>query len=81
MTDIPAAQQQGFNGGRHRFNVSLGAHLTAQSLPTAHACICALDLPPYPDLATTRAKLDALQQFGTNAFDETAGRPLNPDDH
>merc|ERR1712054_746415 len=32
----------GFNGARHPFTLAKGSHLTPQSLPMAHACICTL---------------------------------------
>ena len=74
------SQLQGFNGGRHKFTIARGRHLSAASLLTAHACICTLDLPPYPDLETTGSKMELSLSWGTRRFDETARRPLQPDD-
>jgi len=65
----------GFNGAKHPFTLSRGLHLTASSLPQAHACICTLDLPPYTDEATCAAKLAQMLSFGREHFDEAAGHP------
>jgi hypothetical protein len=64
-----------FNGAKHPFTLSKGVHLTAQALPTAHACICTLDIPPYEDEATCRAKLTQMLSLGHSHFDEAAGHP------
>jgi len=63
----------GFNGAKHPFTLAKGSHLTAQSLPMAHACICTLDLPPYLDEVTCRRKLDQMLSLGRSHFDEAAG--------
>lgn len=63
----------GFNGARHPFTLSRGVHLTSQSLPMAHACICTLDVPPYEDEATMHAKLSQMLSLGRSYFDEAAG--------
>jgi len=68
------AELVGFNGAKHPFTLSKGTHLTPQSLPMAHACICTLDLPPYEDFETCRAKLTQMLAFGRSHFDEAAGR-------
>eukprot|EP01064_Diplonema_japonicum_P009637 TRINITY_DN17113_c0_g1_i1.p2 TRINITY_DN17113_c0_g1~~TRINITY_DN17113_c0_g1_i1.p2 ORF type:complete len:478 (+),score=49.47 TRINITY_DN17113_c0_g1_i1:1712-3145(+) len=62
----------GYNGGRHKFTLSHGSHLTPDSYPTAHACICTLDLPPWKDLETTAKKLQDLTIFESFRFDEHA---------
>jgi len=64
----------GFNGAKHPFTLSKGTHLTPQSLPMAHACICTLDLPPYEDFETCREKLTQMLAMGRSHFDEAAGR-------
>eukprot|EP00397_Hematodinium_sp_SG-2012_P001730 GEMP01001735.1.p1 GENE.GEMP01001735.1~~GEMP01001735.1.p1 ORF type:complete len:1162 (+),score=278.31 GEMP01001735.1:169-3486(+) len=65
---------QGFNGSLHRFTLSKGSHLTVQSLPTAHACICTLDFPAYPNFEHTKQKLVRALDFGGNRFDEAAAQ-------
>merc|ERR1719160_2044352 len=67
------AELVGFNGSKHPFTLSRGSHLTTQSLPMAHACICTLDLPEYEDEATCRAKLNQMLTLGRAHFDEAAG--------
>ncbi|KAK3281897.1 hypothetical protein CYMTET_10338 [Cymbomonas tetramitiformis] len=74
------AQLQGFNGGYHRFTLARGKHLHVDSLPTAHACICTLDLPPYTDLEMMQSKLHKALEMGTKRFDETAGQPQTKDE-
>jgi len=70
----------GFNGAKHPFTLSRGAHLTPQSLPMAHACVCTLDLPQYPDEATAHAKLTQMLLLGRSHFDEGAGHAVHGDD-
>jgi len=67
------AELVGFNGAKHPFTLSRGVHLTTESLPMAHACICTLDLPSYEDENTCRAKLTQMLTLGRSHFDETAG--------
>jgi tetratricopeptide (TPR) repeat protein len=67
------AELVGFNGSKHPFTLSRGSHLTTQSLPMAHACICTLDLPMYEDEETCRAKLTQMLTLGRAHFDEAAG--------
>jgi len=67
------AELVGFNGAKHPFTLARGPHLTAESLPTAHACICTLDLPPYEDFETCQAKLRQMLTWGRSHFDEAAG--------
>eukprot|EP01063_Lacrimia_lanifica_P020535 TRINITY_DN2782_c0_g2_i1.p1 TRINITY_DN2782_c0_g2~~TRINITY_DN2782_c0_g2_i1.p1 ORF type:complete len:1862 (+),score=486.70 TRINITY_DN2782_c0_g2_i1:98-5683(+) len=54
----------GYNGGLHRFTLERGVQLTAASLPTAHACICTVDLPPWRTLAAAREKLSVVTDAG-----------------
>jgi len=68
------AELVGFNGAKHPFTLSGGSHLTPQSLPISHACICTLDLPPYEDEATCRTKLTQMLSLGRSHFDEAAGQ-------
>jgi len=67
------AELVGFNGAKHPFTLSRGVHLTTDSLPMAHACICTLDLPSYEDETKCRAKLTQMLCLGRSHFDETAG--------
>lgn len=64
------AQLVGFNGGRHLFTLARGAHLSKQSLPTSHACICTIDLPPWETAEAARQKLLAASEAGRARFDE-----------
>merc|ERR1739842_114977 len=62
----------GFNGAKHPFTLARGSHLTSESLPMAHACICTLDLPPFRDYETCRAKLVQMLTLGRSHFDDAA---------
>jgi len=64
----------GFNGAKHLFTLSKATHLTAQSLPMAHACICTLDIPMYDNEEQCRFKLSQMLSLGRSHFDESAGR-------
>jgi hypothetical protein len=64
------AQLVGFNGGKHLFTLAKGAHLTATSLPTSHACICTVDLPPWESAEVASQKLLAAAEAGNARFDE-----------
>jgi len=64
------AQLVGFNGGKHLFTLARGAHLKPQSLPTSHACICTLDLPPWDSFKAARCKLLRATEAGGGRFDE-----------
>eukprot|EP00930_Biecheleria_cincta_P072942 TRINITY_DN6028_c0_g1_i1.p1 TRINITY_DN6028_c0_g1~~TRINITY_DN6028_c0_g1_i1.p1 ORF type:complete len:1592 (+),score=369.97 TRINITY_DN6028_c0_g1_i1:22-4797(+) len=64
----------GFNGAKHAFTLASGSHLPPEALPMAHACICTLDLPPYKDFETCRAKMTQMLLMGRAHFDEAAGR-------
>jgi len=62
----------GFNGGKHIFTLAKGTNLRATSLPTSHACICTVDLPPWPSLEVAIQKLAAAIEAGHCRFDESA---------
>eukprot|EP00928_Gymnodinium_smaydae_P043235 TRINITY_DN29011_c0_g1_i1.p1 TRINITY_DN29011_c0_g1~~TRINITY_DN29011_c0_g1_i1.p1 ORF type:complete len:1011 (-),score=276.56 TRINITY_DN29011_c0_g1_i1:22-2727(-) len=64
------SQLVGFNGGKHLFTLVRGSHLSAQSLPTSHACICTVDLPPWESLEAAQQKLLAAAESGRARFDE-----------
>jgi len=64
------AQLVGFNGGKHLFTLAKGVHLSVNSLPTSHACICTVDLPPWESLEATKHKLLAASEVGRARFDE-----------
>jgi len=68
------AELVGFNGAKHPFTLSKGNHLSPQSLPMAHACICTLDIPPYEDFETMQRKLTQMLSLGRAYFDEAAGQ-------
>jgi hypothetical protein len=64
------AQLVGFNGGKHLFTLVRGSHLSPKSLPTSHACICTVDLPPWESLEAAQQKLLAAAEAGHSRFDE-----------
>lgn len=64
------AQLVGFNGGKHLFTLARGAHLSENSLPTSHACICTLDLPPWRGKEAAWQKFCAALEAGKARFDE-----------
>jgi hypothetical protein len=68
------AQLVGFNGGKHQFTLAKGVHLSASSLPTSHACICTVDLPPWDSLEVAESKLLAAVEAGHSRFDEGMGQ-------
>ena len=53
----------GLNGGKHPFTLSSGAHLPKGALPTAHACICTIDLPKFDTLEQAKTKLHTAVRF------------------
>jgi len=67
------ARLVGFNGGKHLFTLAKGAHLSAASLPTSHACICTIDLPPWESFELASQKLMAAAEAGSARFDEGLG--------
>eukprot|EP00929_Paragymnodinium_shiwhaense_P078180 TRINITY_DN40481_c0_g1_i3.p1 TRINITY_DN40481_c0_g1~~TRINITY_DN40481_c0_g1_i3.p1 ORF type:complete len:1559 (-),score=419.77 TRINITY_DN40481_c0_g1_i3:124-4800(-) len=71
------AQLMGFNGGKHLFTLVRGVHLKPQSLPTSHACICTVDLPPWESFEAAERKLLAAAEVGKERFDEGTGRPAD----
>ncbi|CAK0893999.1 unnamed protein product [Prorocentrum cordatum] len=70
----------GFNGAKHPFTLARGSHLSPESLPMAHACICTLDLPPYKDYETCRAKMVQMLALGRGHFDDAAAHASFDDD-
>lgn len=70
----------GFNGAKHAFTLSKGTHLTPESLPMAHACICTLDIPPYKDFESCQAKMLQMLTLGRSHFDEAAGHRADDND-
>lgn len=68
------AQLVGFNGGKHLFTLAKGSHLSAGALPTSHACICTIDLPPWETLDAAQRKLSAAVEAGHTRFDEGTAR-------
>lgn len=63
----------GLGGSRHLFTLAAGAHLPPGALPTAHACICTIDLPVFQSEQAAEAKLLEAIESGTLRFDEHAG--------
>jgi len=68
------AQLVGFNGGKHMFTLAKGVQLSACALPTSHACICTVDLPPWPSVQVAAQKLLTATEAGHQRFDEGTGR-------
>jgi len=64
------AQLVGFNGGKHLFTLAKGMHLSSSALPTSHACICTVDLPPWESFEAAYQKLLAAAEAGHSRFDE-----------
>ena len=60
----------GLNGGRHPFTLHAGRHLPEGALPTAHACVCTIDVPAFVDFEAASQKLAAAVDLGTRRFDE-----------
>jgi len=74
------AQLVGFNGGKHLFTLVKGAHLSSKSLPTSHACICTVDIPPWETFEAARQKLLSAVEVGRSRFDEGTARNNENDD-
>jgi hypothetical protein len=64
------AQLVGFNGGKHLFTLAKGVHLSSTSLPTSHACICTVDIPPWESDEVAAQKLLSAAEAGNARFDE-----------
>ena len=60
----------GLNGGRHPFTLHAGKHLSLGALPTAHACVCTIDVPVFADYDAAAQKLAVAVDLGTKRFDE-----------
>lgn len=58
----------GLNGGKHPFTLSSGSHLPDGAIPTAHACICTVDLPAFESMEAAESKLLTAVSFVTIAF-------------
>jgi len=64
---------QGFNGGLHRFTLAGVKGRAKGSLPTAHACICTVDIANnYDDFEALRKALTVAVSHGHHGFDERA---------
>ena len=66
------AHLQGYNGGLHLFTVCKAVHATQNDLPTAHACICTVDIPEYGSYEVLRSKLLTAISMGSTGFDDPA---------
>lgn len=66
------AELHGHAGGVHAFTLMDGAHLPPDALPSAHACVCTVDLPAYSSRKVLRERLIAAVEFGSAGFDEAA---------
>lgn len=68
----------GLNGGKHPFTLSSGSHLAPGSLPTAHACICTIDLPAFASYEMAETKLLAAVRLSRSfTLTQTTGRGWN----
>jgi hypothetical protein len=61
----------GFAGGLHKFTLHcVKAEKNMNRLPTAHACICTIDMPAYPSLECLRERLRVVLVHGSKGFDQ-----------
>jgi hypothetical protein len=70
---VPAGgfkELEGFNGGKHLFTLNLVESRTDDSLPTAHACICTLDLAPYTSKRQLVKRVRVAVTFAAVGFEE-----------
>jgi hypothetical protein len=70
----------GLNGGRHPFTLHAGRHLPPGALPTAHACVCTIDVPAFVDFEAASQKLVQCVDLGTRRFDEHETHESSDDD-
>lgn len=75
------ANLQGFAGGLHLFTVNCAKSRSRQSLPTAHACICTIDVPEYANYDEVRQRLHVAVTLGCKGFDHVGGDGEHDDVH
>jgi len=73
------AHLQGFNGGLHLFSICKAMpRAAADGLPTAHACICTVDIPEYRSAEELQTRLRIAVTMGSTGFDDPAvAEPLD----
>jgi hypothetical protein len=65
------AYLMGFAGGLHKFTVhGVKSEKDMNRLPTAHACICTIDMPAYPSLECLEERLRVVLIHGSKGFDQ-----------
>ena len=63
---------EGFNGGKHRFTLYKDSRKKPDALPTAHACLCTIDLPEYENRAQLVEKIRVAVVFGSVGMHDPA---------
>ena len=66
------AQLEGFNGGKHRFTLYRDSRKRPDALPTAHACLCTIDLPEYESREQLVEKVRVAAVFGSVGMHDPA---------
>jgi hypothetical protein len=66
------AQLEGFNGGKHRFTLYKDSRKKPDALPTAHACLCTIDLPEYESRDQLVEKIRVAVVFGSVGMHDPA---------
>lgn len=66
------AQLEGFNGGKHRFTLYKDSRKRPDALPTAHACLCTIDLPEYESREQLVEKIRVAVVFGSVGMHDPA---------
>ena len=66
------AQLEGFNGGKHRFTIYKDSSKRPDALPTAHACLCTIDLPEYESREQLVEKIRVAVVFGSVGMHDPA---------
>ena len=59
-------------GGKHLFTLYRDTRKAPTALPTAHACLCTIDLPPYESRDQLVEKLRVAVQFGSVGLHDPA---------
>ena len=59
-------------GGKHLFTLYRDTRKAPTALPTAHACLCTIDLPPYESREQLVEKLRVAVQFGSVGLHDPA---------
>eukprot|EP01045_Picozoa_sp_COSAG04_P014021 COSAG04_NODE_1028_length_8678_cov_2.787737_6_plen_713_part_00 len=71
-TMCPIADRLRLAGGKHLFTLYRDTRKAPTALPTAHACLCTIDLPPYESREQLVEKLRVAVQFGSVGLHDPA---------